>query len=93
MPFAPFIGVNNHFQSTLLDCALLADETTSTFVWLMQTWLRAMGGKPPGAILTDQDKAMKSAIAKVFPNSRHRFCLWHILMKIPQKLGQVIKKK
>ncbi|KAK9936257.1 hypothetical protein M0R45_013107 [Rubus argutus] len=51
-----------------------------------------MGGKPPGAILTDQDKAMKSTIAEVFPNSRHRFCLWHILMKLPQKLGQVIKE-
>ncbi|KAK9944460.1 hypothetical protein M0R45_010028 [Rubus argutus] len=51
MPFAPFIGVNNHFQSALLGCALLADETTSTFVWLMETWVRAMGGRAPDAIL------------------------------------------
>ncbi|KAK9288913.1 hypothetical protein L1049_017383 [Liquidambar formosana] len=92
MPFAPFIGVNNHFQSTLLGCALLADETTSTFVWLMQTWTRAMGGRAPTAILTDQDKAMKAAITMVFPNARHRFCLWHILSKIPEKLGNVLKK-
>ncbi|KAK9198736.1 hypothetical protein WN944_013922 [Citrus x changshan-huyou] len=92
MLFAPFIGVNNHFQSILLGCALLADETTSTFVWLMQTWLRAMGGKHPIAILTNQDKAMKAAISIVFPNSRHRFCMWHILRKIPEKLSYVIKK-
>jgi len=44
MPFAPFIGVNNHFQSRLLGCALLVDETSDTFKWLMKTWLKAMGG-------------------------------------------------
>jgi len=55
MPFAPFVGVNNHFQSSLLGCALLANETSETFTWLMKTWLRAMGGKPPNAIITDQD--------------------------------------
>ncbi|KAH9778160.1 protein FAR-RED IMPAIRED RESPONSE 1 [Citrus sinensis] len=87
MLFALFIGVNDHFQSILLGCALLADETTSTFVWLLQTWLRAMGGKHPIAILTDQDKAMKAAISIVFSNSRHRFCMWHILRKIPEKLS------
>lgn len=59
MPFAPFIGVNNHFQSRLLGCALLSDETKNTFIWLMKIWLRAMGGKPPNAIITDQDRAMK----------------------------------
>ncbi|KAK1550107.1 hypothetical protein Q3G72_013813 [Acer saccharum] len=92
MPFAPFIGVNNHFQSILLGCALLVDETTSTFVWLMQTWVRAMGRKSPISILTDQDKAMKAAISIVFPNTRHRFCLWHIMRKIPEKLGHVIRE-
>ncbi|KAF8395455.1 hypothetical protein HHK36_019401 [Tetracentron sinense] len=92
MPFAPFIGVNHHFQSILLGCAIIADETTSTYVWLMRTWLKAMGGKAPKAIVTDQDKAMKAAIAEVFPNSRHRFCLWHIMRKIPEKLGHVTRK-
>ncbi|XP_058767041.1 protein FAR-RED IMPAIRED RESPONSE 1-like [Vicia villosa] len=53
MPFAPFIGVNNHFQSRLLGCALLANESSETFVWLMKTWLRAMGGNPPNKKLLD----------------------------------------
>ncbi|KAI5345018.1 hypothetical protein L3X38_012895 [Prunus dulcis] len=51
-----------------------------------------MGGKAPSAILTDQDQTKKAAIAEVFPNARHRFCLWHILRKIPQKLGEVLRK-
>ncbi|KAK2420433.1 FRS (FAR1 Related Sequences) transcription factor family [Trifolium repens] len=92
MPFAPFIGVNNHFQSRLLGCALLSYESAHTFTWLMKTWLRAMGGKPPNAIITDQDRAMKAAIKEVFPNTRHRFCLWHILRKVPEKLSHVWSK-
>jgi hypothetical protein len=51
----------------------------------MKTWLRAMGGKPSTAIITDHDRAMKVAIEEVFPNTRHRFCLWYILRKVPEK--------
>nr|ABN08813.1 Putative phytochrome A signaling protein, related [Medicago truncatula] len=49
----------------LLGCALLSDETKNIFIWLMKIWLRAMGGKPPNAIITDQDRAMKEAIKEV----------------------------
>ncbi|KAG6724803.1 hypothetical protein I3842_02G000300 [Carya illinoinensis] len=30
---------------------------------------------------------MKNAIDIVFPNTRHRYCLWHIMQKLPEKLG------
>ncbi|KAM5587088.1 protein FAR-RED IMPAIRED RESPONSE 1-like [Rosa sericea] len=92
LPFAPFIGVNHHLQFILLGCALVADESKSTYVWLMRAWLKAMGGCAPRVILTDQDKFLKEAIAEVFPDSRHCFCLWHILGKIPEKLGYVIRQ-
>lgn len=92
LPFAPFIGVNHHFHFLLLGCALLSEETKPTYVWLMRAWLRAMGGHAPRVILTDQDKALKEAIAEVFPDSRHCFCLWHILSKIPEKLSYVIRQ-
>ncbi|XP_010260560.1 PREDICTED: protein FAR-RED IMPAIRED RESPONSE 1 isoform X2 [Nelumbo nucifera] len=92
MPLVPFIGVNHHYQFTLFGFALIADETTSTFLWLMNTWLRSMGGRAPNVIVTDQDKALKAAIAEIFPNTRHCFCLWHILRKIPEKLGHITKR-
>ncbi|GAB2270106.1 Protein FAR1-RELATED SEQUENCE 5 [Dionaea muscipula] len=68
MPFAPFTGVNHHFQSIQFGCALLQDETEVTFMWLFSTWLQAMGGCPPVSIITDQDPAMKAAISKVVPH-------------------------
>lgn len=92
LPFAPFVGVNHHFQSMLLGCAMVADETKSTFVWLMKTWLRAMHGQAPKVIITDQDKSLTAAIEEVFPNTRHCFSLWHILEKIPDTLAHVIKQ-
>ncbi|KAL0405203.1 UNVERIFIED_CONTAM: protein FAR-RED IMPAIRED RESPONSE 1 [Sesamum latifolium] len=92
MPIALFLGVNHHFQPMLLGCALLADETKPTFVWLMKTWLRAMGGQAPTVIITDPDKQLKSAIEEVFPYSRHCFALWHILERMHETLAHVLKQ-
>ena len=36
MPFGIFVGVNNHGKTILFDCALLRNETTSAFQWLMK---------------------------------------------------------
>ncbi|KAJ3679602.1 hypothetical protein LUZ60_017613 [Juncus effusus] len=93
MPFAPFTGVNHHMQSIQFGCVLLQDETELSFIWLFETWLDAMGGRPPISILTDQDMAMKGAIAKVFPKSRHRLCLWHIQNKFAEKFSQIYFRK
>ncbi|KAK8933712.1 Protein FAR1-RELATED SEQUENCE 5 [Platanthera zijinensis] len=78
MPFAPFTGVNHHRQSMLFGCALLADETEDTFIWLFKQWLNCMFDKHPQVIITDMDRAMYNAIKIVFPNTRHRFCSWNI---------------
>ncbi|XP_057770751.1 protein FAR1-RELATED SEQUENCE 5-like [Salvia miltiorrhiza] len=37
-------------------------------------------------LITDQDPALKIAVENVMPNTRHRFCMWHIMMKVAQKL-------
>ncbi|XP_028126310.1 protein FAR1-RELATED SEQUENCE 6-like [Camellia sinensis] len=86
MPFALFVGVNHHGQSILLGCGLISSEDTESFTWLFQSWLTCMFKSLPSAIITDQDKAMQKAIAKVFPNAQHRWCLWHIMKKVPEKL-------
>ncbi|XP_058217567.1 protein FAR1-RELATED SEQUENCE 5-like [Rhododendron vialii] len=86
MPFAPFVGVNHHGQSILFGCGLVSREDTTSFVWLFETWLSCMHGSFPNAIITDQCRAMQNAISEVFPNARHRWCLWHIMKKIRDKL-------
>lgn len=87
MPFVTFSGVNHHLQPVIFGCALLMEETEFSFVWLFETWLAAMGGKAPCSLVTDQNRALKAAIGKVFPNTCHRFCKWHILSRTKQKLS------
>ncbi|XP_031287102.1 protein FAR-RED IMPAIRED RESPONSE 1-like [Pistacia vera] len=86
MPFAAFVGVDHHGHSTLLGCGLISHEDTETFVWLFESWLACMWNCAPNAIITDQDKAMQNAIEIVFLGTRHRWCLWHIMKKLPEKL-------
>ncbi|XP_042505004.1 protein FAR1-RELATED SEQUENCE 6-like isoform X2 [Macadamia integrifolia] len=86
LPFAPFVGVNNHGQYVLLGCGLLLDKTSESFIWLFKAWLACMSGRIPNAIITDQCKVLKKAVMEVFPGACHRLCLWHIMQKVPEKL-------
>ncbi|KAI8567773.1 hypothetical protein RHMOL_Rhmol02G0147700 [Rhododendron molle] len=87
MPFAPFVGVNHHGQSILLGCGLISNEDTKSFSWLFETWKTCMWGCAPKAMITDQCMAMKNALEIVFPDTRHRWCIWHIMKKLPEKLN------
>jgi len=88
MPFAPFVGANHHGHSILLGCELLSSKDTNTFIWLFQCWLRCMFYKAPTSIVTDQCRAMKNiVVVVVFLETRHTWCLWHIMKKIPEKLA------
>ncbi|KAK4785637.1 hypothetical protein SAY86_002326 [Trapa natans] len=86
IPLVLFIGVNCHIQPTLFGCALIADDTLFTYVWLIQTWFAAMGERAPQVVLSDQDNALKAAVAQVLRGTRHFFALWHVLDKIPKQL-------
>ncbi|XP_056844937.1 protein FAR-RED ELONGATED HYPOCOTYL 3 isoform X2 [Raphanus sativus] len=86
-PLAIFVGVNQHYQYMVLGCALLSDESAVTFSWLMETWLKAMGGQAPKVLITEQDSVMNSVVSVVFPNTRHCFFLWHVLSKVSENLG------
>lgn len=86
LPLVLFVGVNQHCQPTLLGCALIADETLFTFIWLFQTWYLAMGSRAPNVILSDQSNSIETAIAAVFPETRHCYGLWHVLEKVSRQL-------
>ncbi|XP_073136959.1 protein FAR1-RELATED SEQUENCE 5-like [Henckelia pumila] len=86
MIFAPLVGVNHHHQTIVFGCGFPSDEKTKSFVWLLNKFVEAMPTGAPNVIITDQDSAMKKVIAQVFPQTMHRYCLWHILNKFSEKL-------
>ncbi|KAJ1698109.1 hypothetical protein LUZ63_006621 [Rhynchospora breviuscula] len=93
MPLAPFIGVNHHRMNIYFGFAILRSEATISFIWLFQTWVKAMYGKKPKAIITDQDPAMRIAIKEVLPNTVHRCCQWHVMRNASEHLGAIYNMK
>ena len=92
MPCAPFIGINRYGHSIQFGCAFIRNEQIPNFGWIFQTFLEAMGGLHPLNIITDQCQAMRSAILAIFADTVHRFCRWHIMQKVQEKLGTFISK-
>ncbi|KAJ1401430.1 MULE transposase domain [Sesbania bispinosa] len=58
--------------------ALVSDEKTETYKWVLEAFLEAMFNKEPKAVVTDGDGAMCEAIRSVLPGSIHRLCSWHL---------------
>nr|KAJ0186182.1 hypothetical protein LSAT_V11C900487470 [Lactuca sativa] len=85
MVFVLFTGVDYHKRCVTFFAGLLACETTNAYVWLLEEFSKAFVN-PPMMIVTDQDPSMKKAVNFVFPESKHKLCLWHITQKLEEKV-------
>ncbi|KAL9665205.1 hypothetical protein QQ045_020617 [Rhodiola kirilowii] len=83
--FVPFTGVDNQQRSVTLVAGLISMEDVDSYTWLL-TCFKALFEREPSVIVTDQDASMKAVIATIFPSSRHRFCMWHIIEKLQAKI-------
>ncbi|KAH6755518.1 hypothetical protein C2S53_011872 [Perilla frutescens var. hirtella] len=45
--------------------------------------------KCPVTIFTDQDLAITNALSKVFPDARHRLCIWHLYQNAVSRFGRL----
>jgi len=89
IPFAPFIGINHHKKMVIFGAALLLDETTESFVWLLKTFMASMSGRQPRTILTDCCDSLSKAIGMSLPGTHHQLCLWHVVQNAPKIVPHV----
>uniref|UniRef100_A0A2P2JVA5 Protein FAR1-RELATED SEQUENCE n=1 Tax=Rhizophora mucronata TaxID=61149 RepID=A0A2P2JVA5_RHIMU len=89
LPFASFNGVNHHGQPVLFGCALIHNESESSFVWLLQTWLHVMSNRHPVSITTNPDQLIQVAVAQVLPRTRHRYCKKTIFRETQEKMFHI----
>ncbi|KAL0288528.1 UNVERIFIED_CONTAM: protein FAR1-RELATED SEQUENCE 3 [Sesamum angustifolium] len=75
-----------------LDSLTPLDETSSTFIWLFDTFARSMSGKQSKTILIDQDATMKKALTVTWPNICHRLCIWHVYQNEATHLSSVFAR-
>ncbi|KAF1874129.1 hypothetical protein Lal_00041574 [Lupinus albus] len=73
--------------SITFSTAFLPNEKADSFLWLFETFLKAMGEHKPIVIITYQNPTTKIAIEKIFNGYTHRFCMWHILEKNSKRVG------
>lgn len=85
MIFAPFTGVNNHGRFVTFGAGLLSGEDAASFSWLFEKVVLCMG-TAPSLIITDQDLGMKVAIKQVLVETWYRWCMWHIMVKLAEKV-------
>ncbi|KAK6919217.1 MULE transposase domain [Dillenia turbinata] len=85
-----WFGMDNHGKAILLGCVLLQDETSHSFSWALQTFVRFMRGRRPQTIVTDLDSGLRDAIAGEMPNSRHVISMWHVLSKVPSWFSSLL---
>nr|GEX54938.1 hypothetical protein [Tanacetum cinerariifolium] len=72
-------------RSVTVGSGLLKKETTEAYGWLLKAFKKAFV-HAPNIVVTDQDEAMRLAVAAEFPESKHRLCMWHIMQKIPSNI-------
>ncbi|XP_042044878.1 protein FAR1-RELATED SEQUENCE 4-like [Salvia splendens] len=66
-------------------CRLILKKMLISFAWLFERFVKCMGSAPK-LIITDQDLGMKVAVERVLVDTRHRWCMWHIMFKVVEKL-------
>ncbi|KAJ9535084.1 hypothetical protein OSB04_un001840 [Centaurea solstitialis] len=86
MVFVPFLAIDNNRKSVVVGSGLLCDETTPSYTWLLQAFLKVHKVQPK-LVLTDQDAAIKEAFPLVFTEAKHRLCMWHIMAKLPNRVA------
>nr|XP_016514616.1 PREDICTED: protein FAR1-RELATED SEQUENCE 5-like [Nicotiana tabacum] len=75
-PLDSFVGFNNHRKMIIFGGTLMYDEISESFQWLFEIFLRAMSGKTPKTLFTDQHAAMSKAISFAMPVVHHRKCIY-----------------
>ncbi|XP_074306280.1 protein FAR1-RELATED SEQUENCE 5-like [Silene latifolia] len=94
MIFAPFTGVDHHKKCVTFGAGLIRKETDEDFVWLFRNFLSAMSNKYPVCIINDQDRGIKAGVKTLFGDkTQHRYCMWHIMKKLPDKIGTTLYRE
>ncbi|XP_057423527.1 protein FAR1-RELATED SEQUENCE 5-like isoform X2 [Lotus japonicus] len=90
-PFVQILGVNHHKQVLIFGAAFLYDGTIESFNWLLRTFINAMSGKKPRAIITEQEAVVIEAVNTVLPESTHSTCVWQMYENTLKHLSHFVK--
>ncbi|CAB1115131.1 unnamed protein product [Ectocarpus sp. CCAP 1310/34] len=74
------VDMENYTQIAMQ--ALLSNERSEDFIFLMETFKELCGGLMPQVAFTDCDQGAMGAIAEVFPGALNKLCIWYAMQNI-----------
>ncbi|CAN0843566.1 PKS-NRPS hybrid synthetase cheA [Linum grandiflorum] len=81
-PVVQLIGVTPVRKNFNIGLAIVTDETTETYTWILQQLKTVLGERVPTAFVTDKEQGLGAALLDVFPTSAHLLCVWHMKRNI-----------
>ena len=92
MYLSVFMIKDNYGRFRNVANALIEDELSSTYTWILQCLVKATDNIIPKSFWTDSEPGLINAVAQVFPNTPHFYCMFHIWQNIikylKSKLGE-----
>lgn len=83
MPLSLFLTVDNNTRSRLVAQALVSDETTESYKWILECTKKATMIEPL-VFVTDADPAMDAAIGQTYETAYQIHCIFHISENLPK---------
>ncbi|CAG8780775.1 10018_t:CDS:2, partial [Gigaspora margarita] len=66
--------------------ALLSDETSTSYIWVLELLLEANNGIIPTTIISDADTGLDAALKTFLPFVKHVHCIFHIQQNMDRHL-------
>ncbi len=83
MPLSLFLAVDNNTRSRLVAQALVSDETTDSYKWILECTKNATMVEPL-VFVTDADPAADAAIGQIYETTYPVHCIFHISENLPK---------
>jgi MULE transposase domain len=86
MYLSVFMVKDNYGRFRNVANALVDNELSSTYVWILQCLANATDNIIPKTFWTDSEPGLINAVSHVFPTTHHFYCLFHIWQNIIKHL-------
>src|SRR6266540_1436931 len=80
-----FLAIDNNTRSRLVAQALVSDETTESYKWILEYMKKATMTEPL-VFVTDADPAADAAIRQIYLTTYPIYCIFHISKNLPKNL-------
>ncbi len=85
MPLSLFLAINNNTRSRLIAQALISDEITESYKWILECTKKATMTELL-VFVTDTDLVADAAIGQIYLTTYLIYCIFHISENLPKHL-------